>query len=160
MKNLSIKLPENSSELGKADEIAIIAKLADTFDHNTYIGGLLTPDLVNWFNEMVKNDFSPDVYANYRETEERADRLASQKNEIAKYLENEKLTSENLKVSRDNAVERGQTEYNRAENAEARVWSLEREIADNQRAADEKIAALEARIAALKVEVYDLTHAG
>jgi hypothetical protein len=69
----------------KAEEMTALRKVATVFEPGTYMADLFSPDLINWVEIQLSNDFPPDIFSildssaqNLSEAEQRARNLTDQ----------------------------------------------------------------------------------
>lgn len=65
---ITIKNP--TSQTTKIEETAILKKLQESINEASYLSSLVSPGLVDWFTEMVHNDFTPDIMATLADARE------------------------------------------------------------------------------------------
>lgn len=167
---MTTKFSPLTKESSKQDEIVFLNAAADACPEGTYLHDFFTPNLVAWVEEMIRNDFPPDLHQVVLTAHADHDRELAQARKVIEDL-NKQLTSVNSTVEAlDKAVDCYKAEVTRLNERvtdllnQARVredeFDTERyEMRSVAGGLENELEAAHDRITALKVEVYDLTHA-
>lgn len=155
-----------TSQASKAEEIAILNKVAQVFQPGTYIHDLFTERFLSWVETQLKNDFPPDVFMVIDQLAEDSANANKHTTGALTALEMEERAHKRTKEQAERAKEQAQAEYQD-------IASRFREMADQKLDAYAKcneyafelgnaetlIAKQTAEIQALKVKLYDLQNA-
>ena len=163
MAEIRLRIEDNPS---KAEEVAILKKLADFFSckvKDTYLGSLFTEGFVNWCATQIGNDFPCDLYSwaketvNYQTTqlnEELATLRSDLKTLTFEAEQKDKKVAE-LTAALDEADKHVESLIELRESTKTELSNT----CDELREASEQLQIAEGQVVELKAKLYDLLHA-
>lgn len=166
----AIKIEIPTTNTSKAEEIAILEKLTDSFQGTqSFLADLFTPELMKFFRTEVEKDFVPNIMEHYASDTAVA---IAQATEAHRQFGKELDVEIKLRVNAELELGKAREELDRVtKSADFYAFQTEsiRETAneaidlasarkDEMEAMNEQIEKLQQRVIELKARIYDLTN--
>lgn len=147
-----------SSNSSKDEEIEVLRTLVEVVPQGTYLAGLLSAELLNWFESNTRNDFPSDVMEhisfsekNAQILEERNREMGKERDDLQAVVETKRKMIETLQGQLTNTI----SSLNREREEWGKYYS---DLRSEMQNAEAEIEALRDKVTALKVLVFDLEH--
>ena len=145
------------SQTGKSEEIEILSRITNRFGGTqTYLASLFSAALLEYFSNTVKDDFSPDIMADYRAEMENRRKADAEAASLRTQLESRNKDYERLEnMAKGELIGKNNT----IKQFEAAVDDLRRRLAEkaNQTScAEQENMRLTEQVKELKVMLFDL----
>lgn len=154
-----------SAQSSKQEEIDFLATVRALAGEQSYVGDLLTADLMTWFESQVRSDFSTNLY-DWMQSEAEAARyidaeVGKLQTLVAEQRELHKRQMQQVQDELDRERARVDEYAQREEARREQVNRLMDEITEQQETIERMEAeaeALRAKIVSLKAALYDMEH--
>lgn len=146
-----------NSQTGKSEEIEILSRITNRFrGTQSYLASLFTNNLLDYFSDAVKDDFCPDVMADYRAEMENRRKYES---ELSSARISNELLNKDIEKLRDQA--RCELEYRNKKIDEHQkvIDDLRMRLAEKSndvQCANQEVGRLAEQVRDLKVKLFDL----
>jgi hypothetical protein len=134
----------------KAEEVGVLAKLADRMPDNTYLGMFFTNKLLFWFTDQVRQDWSTDIFASYEHAKEEHQKVCDLNVELNEDLKRqERMLTKDVedwkRIAQQNANDRDDN-YRKMVDFESRLREEVARHNETKRKMNTKVSRLKAAI--------------